>query len=412
MKKIIFLAVLTLNFELGTLNSFSQNVGINVAGSVPDNSAILDVSSTTKGLLLPRMTTTERNAIPSPITSLLIFNTTTNCLEMYVNGGWYTLSCPSACVPPATPTATAATSITTSGFTANWGSITGATTYYLDVSLNSGFSTFVSGYNNLNVGNVVSSAVTTLTCNTAYYYRVRSATACSSVSSNIITTTTSACPPPPPTCGSQVWASTNLNVGTRINGGTDQTHDGTVEKWCYNNLESNCDIYGGLYDWDEAMTYSTVVTFSCDPCGSSGIQANCPAGFHIPTDLEWARWEYCIENTIAPTGSTTLATFQTTGGWRGSSTAGVGPGDKMKVTSSNSPAWNGTNTSGFAALPAGFYNVGPFTNLGSYAYYWSATVYSSSDAYARYMNTDNGAQVFRTLGINKDYGYSVRCLQN
>ena len=63
MKKLIFLAVLTLNFELETLNSFSQNVGINVAGTVPDNSAILDVSSTTKGLLLPRMTTTERDAI-------------------------------------------------------------------------------------------------------------------------------------------------------------------------------------------------------------------------------------------------------------------------------------------------------------------------------------------------------------
>ena len=49
--------------------------------ATPDVSAQLDVQSTTQGALLPRMTTTQRNAIPTPAKSLLIFNTTTNQFE-------------------------------------------------------------------------------------------------------------------------------------------------------------------------------------------------------------------------------------------------------------------------------------------------------------------------------------------
>src|SRR5215216_3555893 len=64
---LLFLAVCT--------KLFSQNVGINSTGSAPDASAMLDVSSTTKGFLMPRMTTTERDAIASPATGLTIFNT-------------------------------------------------------------------------------------------------------------------------------------------------------------------------------------------------------------------------------------------------------------------------------------------------------------------------------------------------
>jgi hypothetical protein len=55
---------------------FSQNVSINSSGNMPDTSAMLDVSSTTKGFLMPRMTTVERDAITLPATGLTIFNTT------------------------------------------------------------------------------------------------------------------------------------------------------------------------------------------------------------------------------------------------------------------------------------------------------------------------------------------------
>lgn len=61
-------------------------VGINNGG--PAASAQLDITSTTKGLLIPRMTTTQRNAISSPATGLEIFNTTTMQFEFYNGSAW------------------------------------------------------------------------------------------------------------------------------------------------------------------------------------------------------------------------------------------------------------------------------------------------------------------------------------
>jgi len=64
-----------LGFLLSSIYCFSQGVAINSSGVTADNSAILDVKSTTQGALIPRMTQFERNAISSPATSLLIYQT-------------------------------------------------------------------------------------------------------------------------------------------------------------------------------------------------------------------------------------------------------------------------------------------------------------------------------------------------
>jgi hypothetical protein len=66
----------------------AQNVAINGTGTAPDNSAILDLSSTSKGFLPPRMTVAQRDAILNPATGLVVFNTTTNCLNVYQSGAW------------------------------------------------------------------------------------------------------------------------------------------------------------------------------------------------------------------------------------------------------------------------------------------------------------------------------------
>jgi hypothetical protein len=66
-----------------------------------------------------------------------------------------------------------ATNETASSFTANWSSVSGATDYRLDVSTSGSFTTFVPGYQNLNVGNTTSYNVTSLSANTFYYYRLR-----------------------------------------------------------------------------------------------------------------------------------------------------------------------------------------------------------------------------------------------
>jgi hypothetical protein len=74
---------------------------------------------------------------------------------------------------PSPPIATPATYIASNSFTANWNSVSGATGYRLDVSLNNSFSTYVAGYQNLNLGNTINRSVTGLNASTTYYYRVR-----------------------------------------------------------------------------------------------------------------------------------------------------------------------------------------------------------------------------------------------
>ena len=74
---------------------------------------------------------------------------------------------------PIPPTAKSASNITTSGFRANWSSVSGANGYQLDVSTSSSFNSFLSGYRSLDVGNVLRWDVAGLSAGRTYYYRVR-----------------------------------------------------------------------------------------------------------------------------------------------------------------------------------------------------------------------------------------------
>ncbi len=78
--------LITMNFV------FSQGAAINSTGATANSSAMLDVSSTNQGILIPRMTAEQRNAIPSPAIGLLIYNKETNRLNYYKSSGWYELS--------------------------------------------------------------------------------------------------------------------------------------------------------------------------------------------------------------------------------------------------------------------------------------------------------------------------------
>jgi len=90
------------------------------------------------------------------------------------------------------PVATAATNVTGVSFTANWEEPTPApTSYRLDVATSSDFSTFVPGYEDLNVGDVTSYPVSGLTPGGTYYYRVRAVAGTTSGNSNTIEVTTS-----------------------------------------------------------------------------------------------------------------------------------------------------------------------------------------------------------------------------
>lgn len=94
------------------------------------------------------------------------------------------------------PVAAEETSKTITSFQANWSASTGATSYYLDLATDNLFTSYVAGFENLNVGNVTNYAITSLTSNSTYYYRIRSYNATGlSVNSSTITANTLASEP-------------------------------------------------------------------------------------------------------------------------------------------------------------------------------------------------------------------------
>ena len=72
-------------------NIFSQNIGINATGAVPHASAMLDISDTSKGILIPRMSTAQRTTISSPAKGLMVFDNTSNNFWFYNGSAWLQL---------------------------------------------------------------------------------------------------------------------------------------------------------------------------------------------------------------------------------------------------------------------------------------------------------------------------------
>ncbi|NOY49435.1 MAG: hypothetical protein GXO88_02540 [Chlorobi bacterium] len=95
-------------------------------------------------------------------------------------------------IPSLSITAIAASGIQANQFTAKWNTVPGATAYYIDVSTNTNFSSYINGYSNLSIGTAASKFVFGLNCNTTYYYRIRALSACGgqSENSNIISVST------------------------------------------------------------------------------------------------------------------------------------------------------------------------------------------------------------------------------
>jgi len=190
--------------------------------------------------------------------------------------------------------------------------------------------------------------------------------------------------------GTQCWMAENLNTGITVPGITEQTNNGQIEKYCYDNNPSNCTVYGALYQWNEAMNYITTP-------GAMGI---CPSGWHLPTDEEWCTLEQFLDMSI--TCSST--------GWRG-----VDGGGKLKETGTAHwapPNTGATNSSGFTGLPGGgrLYPTGNFSGLTTIGHFWSSSENSTSTAWRRGLN-NTSAMIWRSY-YGKTYGYSVRCLRD
>ena len=121
------------------------------------------------------------------------------------------------------PVANAATAVNQTGFVANWSNTATATGYRIDIATNSTFTAFVSGYNDIDVGNVLSFGISGLNSITTYYYRVRAYNIGGTGSnSNSISVTTLSIPPTAPSglsltcCGNLVTLKWKKGIGVNI----------------------------------------------------------------------------------------------------------------------------------------------------------------------------------------------------
>ena len=128
--KILFLAI-----ALMAVSAVTAQVSINNDNSAPDGSAMLDVKSTDKGFLPPRMNNSERDDILSPAAGLMIFNTEENAVQLFNGTLWENLTGSPCAVPAAPATITGSTEVAenATGESYSIASVPGATSYYWTV---------------------------------------------------------------------------------------------------------------------------------------------------------------------------------------------------------------------------------------------------------------------------------------
>ena len=173
-------------------NSIAQKtgIGINITGSPANSKALLDIDATgmnqKAGLLLPRMTTMERNDIAAPVPeSLLIYNTDDHCFEANYNGSWVAWACLGGCQIPAQPKADT-NSATQTTITWKWNRVTVASGYQWNT-----LSTFPGAGINSVPGS--SYTQTGLTCNTSYTLYVWAVNICGIYSTPFMLTQSTPC---------------------------------------------------------------------------------------------------------------------------------------------------------------------------------------------------------------------------
>ena len=391
-------------------NIHNNGVGVGIGTTSPNASAKVEIASTTQGFLPPRLTTAERDAIVSPAVGLVIYNTTTNCLNFYIGSGWNetcgtaslplgvvsTINCGSTSVTGTLTSVTAASGVSASvpytggnggSYAAQSISSTGVTG--LTATLSAG--TLANG-----VGNVSYTITgTPSTSGTANFAITLGGQSCSFTVSVAATTpqypaASIFCASGPtaivdvtnPTTGA-IWMDRNLGASQVAASSTDAAAYGDLYQWGRRADGHQCRtspttatlssidqpangnfiiINSGNYDWRSPQNANLWQ-------GMNGVNNPCPSGYRIPTETELnaERLSWSVNTSVGAFAS------------------------PLKL-----PMAGGRLGSG-----------GLLVYVGTGAYYWSSAV---SGAGSRYLLFDG---VFALMGGgNRAGGSSVRCLKD
>jgi uncharacterized protein (TIGR02145 family) len=420
-----------------TMTAMAQSVAISDDGSVADGSAILEVKSTTKGFLLPRMNKEQRDVIGA-VAGLQIW--CTDCLPIpamyFYNGSEWSTG--GTGITPEQATAitdntkkagitTEQTAIIDNTSGSNTGDktlaelegvasnelISGATstkiTYDAKGLVTSGVAATTDDIAVSSDKNYVTDAQVVVLENTSNTNRGDNATntqysdqagliaslqahIADLISDNTLVSRSVA-------IGTQQWMKKNLDVATYRDGTAipEVRNQGewealTTAAWCYyGNDANNGTTYGKLYNWYAVMGITTEEDATPTPAQIAARKQLAPTGWHVPSSDEW----------------TTLTTFL-----GGESVAG----GKMKEVGEahwKTPNTDATNSSGFTALPGGYrmaFDLNGTMFMRGLGLYWSSTQDGAARAWYHYMFNDSG-ELLRNSGGKGD-GLSVRLLKD
>jgi len=172
----------------------------------------------------------------------------------------------------------------------------------------------------------------------------------------------------------------NLNIGIDVAGGEDQIDDSKIERYCYNDDTTNCDKYGGLYQWAEAMQLpSECNTKSCADQIKPKHQGICPDGWRLLTYDDF----YIVVHA---------------------------DGNDAGVKGVRAMGFGGHNYSGYSLIGAG-YNWGyKFRNLNETTY-WFYPEEGSLDKPAALSGSQSKSSTGNaSQSVYKTHGMSIRCV--
>ena len=173
----------------------------------------------------------------------------------------------------------------------------------------------------------------------------------------------------------------NLNVGEMISGDKDQSNDSKIERYCYENDSTNCEEYGGLYQWAEAMQLpSECNTKSCADQIKPNHQGICPDGWRLLTYDDF----YIV---VHADGN-----------------------DDPLVEGVRAMGFGGHNYSGYSLIGAGYNWNYKFRNLNETTYWFYPEEGSLDKPAAKSGSQSNSSTGNALQSIYKTHGTSVRCV--
>lgn len=427
LKSIIFIAFIAVN-----LTAFAQ-VGINT--NTPEASAALDVTSTEGGILIPRLTETQRDAIASPATGLMIFQTDeTTGFYFYDGGAWAQLRVPASTAGAARMLESERNAIDSpeAGVTVwcsdcgpngemqvynglAWTNFSGAVAAIYDnilpvitISVGNTMDLAINGsYVNPsatatdNVDGDISDAIVVAgtvdaTIIGAYPVTYNVSDASGNAAEEQTLTVNVVAGPETVVIGTQEWTTRNAEHvtyrdGTAIPQVTEQTawDNLTTGAWCYyNNDSANAETHGKLYNWYAVAGIYDEASLNDDTLRKEFA----PEGYHVPTQTE----QFTLRDFIGGTLS----------GYKLKATGNVSDGTGL--WSGSQPA---TNEFGYTALPSGERTNSIFTAMNIAIKFWSSTSDGNNDSMAGKHNLHANNSNYNGGSFPKINGCSVRLIK-